>query len=213
MREDQKKAVLEATYKQIVDLYSGNASLAALAQFFSNNSNLPVAQLKIDNTIVEVNLRDKKPELAFSRLKNAYINCYQLIDKIFQSITKQFGWEIFKLDVPTKRNLLEKLLFKKKRPVLAEYLNAHILGKYRGNQKAMTEERQIMQFLVWGNLKEVPEEAAAKYIGAAINCMQTGYTYEVIEASEENLNQYKAAVIEFEKATDEIWKLTGGPLL
>ena len=105
--------------------------------------------------------------IAYSRLAKAYIDAYKALSLTFQAVAKILGWEHFQIAQPEIRN----------------YLDQYFLGRLSGEQRVPREEKEILQFIVRGNLAHIPPEEAADLISLGMEVVKYGYLYEVLGAS------------------------------
>ncbi|MGB9672013.1 MAG: hypothetical protein ACPLZY_02580 [Candidatus Norongarragalinales archaeon] len=103
--------------------------------------------------------------VAYDKLARAYVDAYEAMSLALSDIARVFGWENYRVD----RRLLN-------------YLESYFFGRLAGEQKIAREEKECLQFLVRGNLANIPLEDAEQLLRLGIRVVKYGYLYEVLRA-------------------------------
>lgn len=123
---------------------------------------------------------------AYDRLAEAYINIYDALQTALKNVAQLFKWEIFFISNPEIRN----------------YMDQYKLGRLSGEQRIPREEKQVLQFIVFGTLADIPLEDASKLIRAGLKVVKYGYLFQVlgIMGAEE---KYQEAIKEYHAIYDK----------
>lgn len=116
---------------------------------------------------------------AYDKLARAYVDAYKAVSLALTDIAQVFGWNSFRVD----RRLLN-------------YLESYFFGRLAGEQKIAREEKECLQFLVRGNLANIPLEDAEKLLQLGIRVVKYGYLYEVLRAVGAEVH-YRETLTEF----------------
>jgi hypothetical protein len=124
---------------------------------------------------------------AFQRYKRAFVAAYYGLGLVFDYIAKRTGWDTFKIDnVP-----------------FLDYLERSRVEAVRGESRISIEEKNLLQFLVYGNLAGkdedgnsfVPAGVVEKLMDKGVNVICYGYICEVLDPG--FFKEYRQAQEEF----------------
>lgn len=101
---------------------------------------------------------------AYERIAQAYVDAYKSLKLVLDETAKLFGWDSFRVEQQELRN----------------YMDQYYFGRLTGETHIPREEKQMLQFLIRGNLAGIPEEDAEKLIHVAMNVVKFGYLFEVL---------------------------------
>jgi len=124
---------------------------------------------------------------AYDRLAQAYVSCYHALRLVMDKTAELFGWEHFRISQPELRS----------------YMDQYFLGRLAGETHIPREEKQLLQFLVRGNLAIVPEEEAEKLIELGMDVVKYGYLYEVLGATGAH-KYYAKALTKYNRLYDRL---------
>jgi len=135
--------------------------------------------------LVKSGIVDYTPEVllmivAYDRLAEAYSSAYLGFKLVIDKTAEQFGWGNFTIHQAQVR----------------DYMDRYFLGYLAGEQKIPREEKQILQFLVRGNLAQVDVAEATKLIRLGVEVVKWGFIYEVLGATGA-INLYDKARAEY----------------
>lgn len=104
--------------------------------------------------------------VAYDRLADAYCNTFTGLKLVIDKTAEQFGWGTFAVHSAQVR----------------DYMDRYFLGYLAGEQKIPREEKQILQFIVRGNLARVDPVKAFTLIHLGLEVVKWGFIYEVLSA-------------------------------
>jgi len=118
----------------------------------------------------EHGLRNVTPEcilmdVAYDRLADAYCDAFESFRLVTKKTAELFGWE--------DRFHIEN-------PELLNYMDHYFLGRLPGESKIPREEKEVLQFLVRGNLVMIDLPTAFRLIRTGISVVRYGYLFEVL---------------------------------
>ena len=125
--------------------------------------------------------------VAYDALAEAYVNAYIALNLVMSKTAEFFNWQRFRLE----------------REELKNYMDRYFLGELVGETKIPREEKQILQFLVRGNMAGIPIEKAEQVIRLGISVVKYGYLYQVLGASGA-LDHFKQALAEYNTLYNEV---------
>jgi len=114
---------------------------------------------------------DVSPEViimheAYDRIAQAFVDAYKALRLVMDKTAELFGHEGFRVDQPQIRFYMEELF----------------LGRLAGEQKIPREEKEMLQFLVRGNIANIPVDEAEHLIRLGIEIVKYGYLFQVLGA-------------------------------
>jgi hypothetical protein len=124
---------------------------------------------------------------AYERLAQAYSNVFRALRLVMDKTAEMYGWRSFRIEQPELRN----------------YMDEYFLGRLAGEQKIPREEKQLLQFIVRGNLADIPVDEAEKLIRLSVKVIKYGYLYEVLGASGAH-DFYSKALTEYNSLYDQL---------
>lgn len=126
---------------------------------------------------------------AYNWLADAYVDTYVALNLILKRTAELYGWGKFKLGKKEIKNIIDE----------------YFLGSQTGETKIPREEKEVLQFIVRGNLAGVPVEKAEKVIRLATELVKYGYLYQVLKAKGARY-RYKIIERKYAKIYDEVNK-------
>lgn len=105
--------------------------------------------------------------VAYDRLADAYCSTYSGLKLVIDKTAETFGWGTFAIHSTQVR----------------DYMDRYFLGYLAGEQKIPREEKEILQFIVRGNLARIAIDKAAELIKLGIAVVKWGFIYEVLGAA------------------------------
>ncbi|MEM2512715.1 MAG: hypothetical protein QXU81_00120 [Candidatus Bathyarchaeia archaeon] len=140
--------------------------------------------IKTIESLLERGLVPSKPEVAlmdvaYDRLAQMYIDIYKSISIVLSRTAEEFNQPRFQLEPEEVR----------------DYMDEYYLGRLVGELKIPREEKELLQFLVRGNIAGVPVELAEPAIRAAVEVLKYGYMGEALDINvsehyREKIKQY-----------------------
>lgn len=152
-----------------------------------------IAYLTVVNKLLE-NYIAMTPEAvmmdrAYDKIADAYVDAYTALQLVMSKTAQIFNWGQFRLANPQIQN----------------YLDNFFLGRIAGEQQLPREEKQILQFIVRGNLAGIEVKKASKLIRLGVHVVKYGYLYEVLGATG-TYPFYQAALRRYNKLYDSVNK-------
>jgi hypothetical protein len=127
---------------------------------------------------------------AYDKIADAYCDTYKAFNLVLSKTAQVFNWGQFKLEDPQLRN----------------YLDNFFLGRLAGEQQIPREEKQILQFIVRGNMAGVTLDQAEPLIRLGAQVVKYGYLYEVLGAAGA-LPYYQNMIVQYDKQYDSVNKV------
>lgn len=125
--------------------------------------------------------------VAYDSLAQAYCSTYSGLKLVIEKTAEQLGWSGFKVNQAQVR----------------DYMDRYFLGYLAGEQKIPREEKQVLQFIVRGNLARIAPEKADELIRLGIEVVKWGFIYEVLTASGA-IKLYADARLRYSKPYNEV---------
>jgi len=125
--------------------------------------------------------------VAYDKLAEAYIGGYDGVRLVMNKTAEVLGWSKYRIDQPEVRS----------------YMDRYRLGQLSGETHIPREEKQLLQFLVRGNMAGIPKEEADKLIRLNVEVLKWGYIFQVLGVSGAG-NLYDKAVAEYGVESDRI---------
>jgi hypothetical protein len=106
-------------------------------------------------------------DVAYDKVTGAYVACFKAMRLIMEKTADLFGWERFRIDDPQLR----------------DYLDRYFYGRLKGETKIPREEKEVLQFMIRGNLAMIELETAERLISLGVSVVKYGYMYQVLGAT------------------------------
>lgn len=154
---------------------------------FSINDYTKKIEWLINNDVIGFMPEVLLMHVAYDRLADAYCNTFTGLKLVIDKTAEQFGWGTFAVHSAQVR----------------DYMDRYFLGYLAGEQKIPREEKQILQFIVRGNLARVDQEKAFNLIHLGLEVVKWGFIYEVLSAPGA-FNLYSKTRAEYGKPYNEL---------
>ena len=129
-------------------------------------------------------------DVGYDRLADAYCDAFMAFRLITTKTAELFGWED---------------RFRIENPELLNYMDHYFLGRLPGESKIPREEKEVLQFLVRGNIVLIPLPTAFNLIRQGISVVKYGYMFEVLGCTGADL-RYRELAATFGDAYDAVNK-------
>jgi len=125
--------------------------------------------------------------VAYDRVAEAYVEGYEGVRLVMSKTAEVLGWAKYRIDQPEIRS----------------YMDRYRLGQLSGETHIPREEKQLLQFLVRGNMAGIPKEDAEKLVRLNTEVLKWGYIFQVLGVSGAG-SLYDEAVANYGFLHDEI---------
>jgi len=125
--------------------------------------------------------------VAYDRIAEAFIEGYEGVKLVMNKTAEVLGWARYRIDQPEVRS----------------YMDRYRLGQLSGETHIPREEKQLLQFLVRGNMAGIPKEVAEKLVRLCMEVLKWGYIFQVLGVTGAS-NLYDDAVVRYGLLYDDV---------
>ena len=142
--------------------------------------------------MIDRGIYQEKPEavliqVTFDSLKDAYVEAYGAIGAIMKKTAEVYGWEEFKITQPEFR----------------DYVDRYRIGYLAGEKNISLEDKQLLQFLVLGNMAGIPKKEAEVLIRLGLEVVKWGFIYEQLAIPKARMI-YRETVTKYNRRLDKM---------
>ena len=125
--------------------------------------------------------------VAYDRYAECYMQAYNAFKLVMENTAKIFGWGQYRIEQPELRDDMDK----------------YRLGRLIGETHIPREEKQILTFLVRGNLAGISQDDAEKLIRLGVEVLKWGYIFQELGVTGADA-LYENAAVKYGVLHDEI---------